>query len=88
MTVEVNVLQVKKELDQLCGQDILQPEVVVGVFLVREGAKVHAANRLGLHPLTLQPPDVVQLFTRYSTAVDSRCVLYCAHSEIFCTETS
>ncbi|CAI8033704.1 E3 ubiquitin-protein ligase MIB2 [Geodia barretti] len=67
-----HILEVKKELDQLCGQDILQPEVVVGVFLVREGAKVHAANRLGLHPLTLQPPDVVQLFTRYSTAVDSR----------------
>lgn len=62
----VNV-QVKRELDQLCGPDTLRPNVVVGVFLVREGASIHAVNRQGLHPLSARPPDVAQLVNSYAT---------------------
>ena len=64
--------QVKWELDRQCGQDTLPPDVVVGVFLVKEGAQIHAANRLGVHPLSLKPSDVVQLLNRYATATHSR----------------
>ena len=51
----------------MCGSDTLRSSVVVGVFLVREGASIHAANKMGLHPLSLQPPDVAQLVTSYAT---------------------
>ena len=57
----------KRELDILCGENILKPNVVVGVFLVREGANIHAVNQRGLHPLSVHPPDVAQLVTGYTT---------------------
>ena len=57
----------KRELDGLCGQETLLPNMVVGVFLAREGANILAANKLGFHPLSLHPPDLLQLVTRYST---------------------
>lgn len=60
------ILEMKQELDEMCGKNTLSPGVVVGVFLVREGANIHAVNKTGLHPLSFHPPDVTQLISRYS----------------------
>ena len=48
--------------------------MVVGVFLVREGASIHAVNRQGLHPLSTRPPDVAQLVNSYA-AIHTKLVL-------------
>ena len=65
----------KRELDKQCGPDILKPNVIVGVFLVREGANIHAVNQMGVHPLYVHPPDVAQLVTSYAAGVNTKSVL-------------
>ena len=64
----------KRELDLLCGPDTLKPNVIVGVFLVREGANIHALNKQGLHPLSVRPPDVAQLVNSYA-AIHTKSVI-------------
>jgi ankyrin repeat protein len=66
-TLSPHILEVKRELDLLCGPDTLKANVIVGVFLVREGANIHTVNRHGLHPLSVRPPDVAQLVNSYAT---------------------
>ena len=58
----------KRELDQLCGPDTLRPNVIVGVFLVREGASLRARNKQGFTPLDARPTDVAQLLTSYASS--------------------
>ena len=74
MSVYDVIIQVKRELDELCGPDTLKPSVVVGVFLVREGAKIHAVNHQGQHPLSFHPPDVRQLVNSYADRVNTMSV--------------
>ena len=59
-------MQVKEELDRMCGKNILSPNVVVAMFLVREGASIHIKNKRGFTPLQARAPDVIELIVNYA----------------------
>ena len=58
--------QVKQDLDIKFGMSTLATNVVVAIFLVQEGAKVHIKNKVGLHPLRPCPQDVAELIISYA----------------------
>lgn len=59
-------VQVKEELDEMCGKNTLSPNVVVAMFLVREGASISIKNKRGFTPLQARAPDVVELIVNYA----------------------
>ena len=80
MHTHTHVWQMKRELGNACGQHTLAPNVVVGVFLVREGARIDIKNKLGIDPLALHPQNVVDLIKSYSDIAGAKLVscLLCA----------
>lgn len=59
-------VQVKEELDEMCGKNTLSPNVVVAMFLVREGASIRIKNKQGFTPLQARAPDVAELIVNYA----------------------
>ena len=59
--------QIEDELTRTHGRRTISPNVMVGLFLVQEGAELHIKNKDGFSPLEVRPPDIGILLTDYAT---------------------
>lgn len=54
-------LQIQDEVEVVHGKNVVSPNVIVGMFLVSQGADIHIKNYKGVSPLQTRPTDVSQL---------------------------
>lgn len=59
------LLQIEDEVEKVHGKNVVSPNVIVGLFLVSQGADIYIKNMRGVSPLQTQPVDISALLTQY-----------------------
>ena len=57
-------VQIQDEVEIVHGKNVVSPNVIVGMFLVSQGADTYTKNLKGISPLQIRPTDVSALMSQ------------------------